>query len=101
MYTHPDLGAVLRSRKRGDSVMQPDTPPGAPLTPAIVFENLQAYQRTFALKAAIELDVFRAVGEGPLRGRARLGFAVAGGVGTVSGGGGNKECLRRGRWGNG
>ena len=45
--------------------MQPDTPPGAPLTPAIVFENLQAYQRTFALKAAIELDVFRAVGEGP------------------------------------
>ena len=45
--------------------MQPYTPPGAPLTPAIVFENLQAYQRTFALKAAIELDVFRAVGEGP------------------------------------
>ena len=45
--------------------MQPDAPSGAPLTPAIVFENLQAFQRTFALKAAIELDVFRAVGQGP------------------------------------
>src|ERR1017187_4138537 len=45
--------------------MQPDAPSGVPLTPAIVFENLQAFQRTFALKAAIELDVFRAVGQGP------------------------------------
>jgi O-methyltransferase domain/Dimerisation domain len=45
--------------------MQPDAPPETPLTPAIVFQNLQAYQRTFALKAAIELDVFRAVGQGP------------------------------------
>jgi SAM-dependent methyltransferase len=39
--------------------------PATPLTPAVVFENVQAFQRTFALKAAIELDVFRAVGEGP------------------------------------
>jgi len=45
--------------------MQPDSTSGAPLTPAIVFENLNAFQRTFALKAAIELDIFRAVGEGP------------------------------------
>ncbi|NWF83491.1 MAG: methyltransferase domain-containing protein [Bryobacteraceae bacterium] len=37
---------------------------GAPLTPAVVFENLQAYQRTAALQAAIELNVFGAVGEG-------------------------------------
>jgi 2-polyprenyl-3-methyl-5-hydroxy-6-metoxy-1,4-benzoquinol methylase len=37
----------------------------APLTPAIVFDMLQAHQRTAALKAAIDLDVFRAVGEGP------------------------------------
>jgi 2-polyprenyl-3-methyl-5-hydroxy-6-metoxy-1,4-benzoquinol methylase len=35
------------------------------LTPAIVFENLQAFQRTFVLQAAIELDVFRAIGDGP------------------------------------
>ena len=36
----------------------------SPLTPAIIFENVQAFQRTFALRAAIELDIFRAVGEG-------------------------------------
>jgi hypothetical protein len=35
------------------------------LNPGLVFEMLQAHQRTAALKAAIELDVFRAVGEGP------------------------------------
>lgn len=37
----------------------------SPATPAVIFENLMAFQRTFALKAAIELDIFRAVGEGP------------------------------------
>ena len=37
----------------------------APLTPGLIFEMLQAHQRTAALKAAIDLDVFRAVGEGP------------------------------------
>ncbi|MGB7547282.1 MAG: class I SAM-dependent methyltransferase [Terracidiphilus sp.] len=37
----------------------------APLTPGLVFDMLQAHQRTAALKAAIDLDVFRAVGEGP------------------------------------
>src|SRR5271169_3354486 len=45
--------------------MQPTDQAAAPLTPSIVFENLQAHQRTFALKAAIELDIFRAVGQGP------------------------------------
>jgi SAM-dependent methyltransferase len=35
------------------------------LTPALVFDMLQAHQRTAALKAAIDLDIFRAVGEGP------------------------------------
>ncbi|MGA9567358.1 MAG: methyltransferase dimerization domain-containing protein, partial [Candidatus Korobacteraceae bacterium] len=45
--------------------MQPNATSAAPVTPAIVFENLNAYQRTFALKAAIELDIFRAVGQGP------------------------------------
>jgi 2-polyprenyl-3-methyl-5-hydroxy-6-metoxy-1,4-benzoquinol methylase len=35
------------------------------LTPGLVFEMLNAHQRTAALKAAIELDLFRAVGEGP------------------------------------
>jgi SAM-dependent methyltransferase len=37
----------------------------APLDPRIVFEMVNAHQRTAALKAAIELDIFRAVGEGP------------------------------------
>ncbi len=44
--------------------MQNGSAAAAPLTPGIVFENLQAHQRTHALKAAIELDIFRAVGEG-------------------------------------
>lgn len=37
----------------------------APPNPGLVFEMIQAYQRTAALRAAIELDVFRAVGAGP------------------------------------
>lgn len=37
--------------------------PAAP-SPAIVFDTLLAYQRTAALRAAIELDLFRAVGDG-------------------------------------
>jgi len=38
---------------------------GAPLNPGLVFAMVQAQQQTAALKAAIDLDVFRAVGEGP------------------------------------
>ena len=45
--------------------MHPENSAGGPLTPGLVFDMLQAHQRTHALKAAIELDVFRAVGEGP------------------------------------
>ncbi|MGA7341454.1 MAG: class I SAM-dependent methyltransferase [Terracidiphilus sp.] len=45
--------------------MHPGSPAEAPLNPGLVFEMLQAHQRTAALKAAIDLDVFRAVGEGP------------------------------------
>jgi 2-polyprenyl-3-methyl-5-hydroxy-6-metoxy-1,4-benzoquinol methylase len=39
--------------------------PGAAPTPELIFETLVAYQRTEALRAGIELDLFRAVGEGP------------------------------------
>jgi hypothetical protein len=35
------------------------------LNPGLVLEMLNAHQRTAALKAAIDLDLFRAVGEGP------------------------------------
>jgi len=45
--------------------MHPGKAAEAPLTPVLVFEMLQAHQRTAALKAAIDLDVFRAVGDGP------------------------------------
>jgi 2-polyprenyl-3-methyl-5-hydroxy-6-metoxy-1,4-benzoquinol methylase len=34
-------------------------------SPELIFETLNAYQRSAALCAAIELDLFRAVGEGP------------------------------------
>lgn len=37
----------------------------APVSPALVFDMLQAHQRTAALKAAIDLDLFTAVGDGP------------------------------------
>jgi hypothetical protein len=45
--------------------MDADSPAQAPPNPGLVFEMMQAHQRTAALKAAIDLDVFRAVGEGP------------------------------------
>jgi len=44
--------------------MQPDSTSG-PLTPAIVFDLLQAHQKTAALRAAVELDIFRAIGQCP------------------------------------
>lgn len=37
----------------------------APVNPGLVFSMMQAHQQTAALKAAIDLDVFAAVGEGP------------------------------------
>ncbi len=45
--------------------MSPDPGPAGAPSPALVFETLFAYQRTAALRAAIELDLFRAIGEGP------------------------------------
>lgn len=45
--------------------MQQNGHAAAPPNPGIVFEMVQAHQQTAALKAAIELDVFRAVGKGP------------------------------------
>ena len=37
----------------------------APVTPVLIFEMMQAHQRTAALKAAIDLGLFGAVGAGP------------------------------------
>ena len=41
------------------------TPQSAAPAPELVFDSLLAYQKTAALRAAIEIDLFRAVGEGP------------------------------------
>jgi hypothetical protein len=43
----------------------PKQAPGPAPSLELIFETLQAHQRTAALRAAIELGVFRAVGEGP------------------------------------
>ncbi len=43
----------------------PAAHPSEKPSPALVSDTLMAHQRTAALRAAIELDVFRAVGEGP------------------------------------
>jgi 2-polyprenyl-3-methyl-5-hydroxy-6-metoxy-1,4-benzoquinol methylase len=45
--------------------MNPANNPEGPPNPALVFDVLLAYQRTAALKAAVDLDVFRAVSKGP------------------------------------
>ena len=45
--------------------MQPAFAADSAPTPAIIFEILLAHQRSAALRTAIELDLFRAVGEGP------------------------------------
>jgi ubiquinone/menaquinone biosynthesis C-methylase UbiE len=45
--------------------MQAGSTAAQPLNPGLVFDMVQSHQRTAALKAAIDLDVFRAVGKGP------------------------------------
>jgi 2-polyprenyl-3-methyl-5-hydroxy-6-metoxy-1,4-benzoquinol methylase len=44
--------------------MNPEPHPAGPPSPQMVFDMLFAYQRTAALRAAIEIDLFRAIGEG-------------------------------------
>jgi 2-polyprenyl-3-methyl-5-hydroxy-6-metoxy-1,4-benzoquinol methylase len=45
--------------------MQAGSPAAQPPNPGIVLDMVQAHQRTAALKAAIDLDVFSAIGKGP------------------------------------
>ena len=45
--------------------MAAEAHPAEAPTPDLVYETLIAHQRTAALRAAIELEVFRAIGEGP------------------------------------
>ena len=47
--------------------MTPEPTPATQPTPALLFDTLNAHQRTEALKAAIEIDVFTAIAEGKTR----------------------------------
>ena len=44
--------------------MAPEAQTGKQPTPALLFDTLNAYQRTQALKTGIELEIFTAIGEG-------------------------------------
>src|SRR5437870_6668426 len=44
--------------------MAPEAQTGKQPTPALMFDTFNAYQRTQAIKTAIELEVFTAIGEG-------------------------------------
>ena len=44
--------------------MAPEAQTGKQPTPALLFDTLNAYQRTQALKAGIDLEVFTAIAEG-------------------------------------
>jgi len=53
-----------RSRKRTSRKSREGGPSGTQPNPLRIFQTLNAFQQTAALRAAIELDVFTAVGEG-------------------------------------
>ena len=61
----PPDNDVPQRMESGDIFMQNGNHSAAPLNPGLVMEMVQAHQRTAALKAAIELDIFRAVGDRP------------------------------------
>src|SRR5436190_6958424 len=60
-------GTVVVRRQCG-SLPEPEgnTMQAAPApNPGLIFDTLMAHQRSAALRTAIELDLFRAIGEGP------------------------------------
>src|SRR5260370_12552290 len=57
-FESPDRHLKLQEQTRMSSTAAPK------LSPERIFTTLFAYQQTFALKAAIELDLFTAIGEG-------------------------------------
>src|SRR5258707_14640461 len=50
--------------KGNDQIMAPETQTANQPTPALLFDTLNAHQRTEAIKAAIELGLFTAIAEG-------------------------------------
>src|ERR1051326_5677638 len=65
MQTTASLGSrETRDRQRRAFMASTPQAAGQP-NPGLVFETLTAHQHSAALRAAIELDLFRAIGEGP------------------------------------
>jgi SAM-dependent methyltransferase len=60
MSSAPEATGVSKATAATPSAAEAAAAP----SPALVFDTLFAYQRTAALRAAIELDLFRAIGEG-------------------------------------
>ncbi len=57
--------ATLKETRKRKSPKQTVPPPhGAPPNPARIFQTINAFQQSAAIRAAIELDVFTAIGEG-------------------------------------
>ncbi len=56
--------ASVRSAWRGAALRYPDTVAHTSPTPLAFFENINAYQRTAALKTALDLEIFTAIADG-------------------------------------
>jgi len=52
------------SKRKSPARAQAPSPP-APPNPGRIFQTINAFQQSAALRAAIELDVFTAIAEGP------------------------------------
>src|SRR5712675_806241 len=50
--------------KGTDQIMAPETKTSSQPTPALLFDTINAHQRTEAIKAAIELNLFTAIAAG-------------------------------------
>src|SRR2546425_396252 len=61
----PDASGLRKFSRQFTCRSNPMSSTAAPkLSPERIFTTLFAYQQTFALKAAVELDLFTAIGEG-------------------------------------
>lgn len=60
-----DTTATLKEVRQKESIKGSGAPsPGAPPNPARIFQTINGFQHSAAIRAAIELDVFTAIGEG-------------------------------------
>ena len=58
------VATLKETRKRTSPKRTAPPPHGAPPNPARIFQTINAFQQSAAMRAAIELDVFTAIGEG-------------------------------------